>query len=253
MSEGTTQPGTLPPGLGAAVALLGYGAAGTMVTLFRPRLEQRLAQVSASAAAAFGVSSMGCFLLAQALPFNALEFLWDVRQPLWLLAMYMLLFVPFFLAAVCVCLAFTRYAAQARRVYAFDLVGAAFGSLAVMFALFALLPAMVLACVTVLGTVAAALFWLSAGGRPRAAALAPLTLAIAALVAAQTPVGQLHMSQYKSPSKVLEVMGAEVRAERSSPLGQLTVVESNAVPFRHAPGLSLNAPLPPPDQLGLFT
>jgi hypothetical protein len=97
MSEGTTQPGTLPPGLGAAVslvsaaalayeilltrlfsiiqwhhfaymiisvALLGYGAAGTMVTLFRPRLERRLAQVFASAAAAFGVSSMGCFLLA---------------------------------------------------------------------------------------------------------------------------------------------------------------------------------------------
>jgi hypothetical protein len=286
MSEGTTQPGTLPPGLGAAVslvsaaalayeilltrlfaiiqwhhfaymiisvALLGYGAAGTMVTLFRPRLEQRLAQVFASAAAAFGVSSMGCFLLAQALPFNALEFLWDVRQPLWLLAMYMLLFVPFFLAAVCVCLAFTRYAAQARRVYAFDLVGAAFGSLAVMFALFALQPAMVLACVTVLGTVAAALFWLSAGGRPRAAALAPLTLAIVALVAAQTPVGQLRMSQYKSLSKVLEVMGAEVRAERSSPLGQLTVVESSAVPFRHAPGLSLNAPQPPPDQFAVFT
>ncbi len=286
MSEGTTQPGTLPPGMGAAVslvsaaalayeilltrlfaiiqwhhfaymiisvALLGYGAAGAMITLFRTRLEQRLAQVSASAAAAFGVSSMGCFLLAQALPFNALEFLWDIRQPLWLLAMYMLLFVPFFLAALSVCLAFTCYAAQARRVYAFDLVGAAFGGLAVMFALFALQPAVVLACVAVLGTVAAALFWLSAGGKPRRAALVPLTLAIVALAAAQTPIGQLRMSQYKSLSKVLEVMGAEVRAERSSPLGQLTVVESNAVPFRHAPGLSLDAPQPPPDQLAVFT
>jgi hypothetical protein len=286
MSEGATQHGNLPPGLGVSVslvsaaalayeilltrlfaiiqwhhfaymiisvALLGYGAAGTMVSLFRPRLEQRLAPVFASAAAAFGVTSMGCFLLAQALPFNALEFLWDVRQPLWLLAMYMLLFVPFFLAAVCVCLAFTRYATQARRVYAFDLMGAAFGSLGVIFALFALQPATVLACVAALGLIAAALFWLSAGGRPRAMALAPLTLAVVALVAAQTPVGQLRMSQYKSLSKALEVMGAEVRAERSSPLGQLTVVESNAVPFRHAPGLSLNAPQPPPDQLAVFT
>ncbi len=286
MSEDTTKPGSLPPGLGVAVslvsaaalayeilltrlfaviqwhhfaymiisvALLGYGAAGAVVTLFRPRLEQRLAAVIAYAAAAFGVTSMGCFILAQALPFNALEFLWDVRQPLWLLAMYMLLFVPFFFAAVCVCLAFTCYAAQARRVYAFDLVGAAFGSLGVIFALFTLQPAMVLACVAALGAIAAALFWLSAGGRPRAAALAPLALAVVALVAAQTPVGQLRMSQYKSLSRALEVMGAEVRAERSSPIGLLTVVESNAVPFRHAPGLSLNAPQPPPDQFAVFT
>jgi len=48
-------------------------------------------------------------------------------------------------------------------------------------------------------------------------------------------------------------MGARVLAERSSPLGQLTVVESNAVPFRHAPGLSLSAPQPPPDQFAIFT
>jgi len=208
VSENITEPGRLPPGLGLAVslvsaaalayevlltrlfaiiqwhhfaymiisvALLGYGAAGTMVTLLRPRLEQRLALMFASAAAAFGVTSMGCFLLAQALPFNALEFLWDVRQPLWLLVMYTLLFVPFFLAALCVCLAFTRYSAQARQVYAFDLVGAALGSLGVIFALFAVKPAMVLGCVAALAAIAAALFWVSAGGRPRAAALAPLT------------------------------------------------------------------------------
>ncbi len=286
MSKDTAQPGTLPPGLGLAVslvsaaalayeilltrlfsiiqwhhfaymiisvALLGYGAAGTLVTLFRSRLEQRLALVLAAAATAFCVTSMGGFLLAQALPFNALEFLWDVRQPLWLLAIYLLLFVPFFLAAVCVCLAFTRYAAQARRVYAFDLVGAAFGSLVVILALFALQPAMVLACVAALGALAAALFWLSAGGRPHAAVLVPLALAAVAWVVAQAPVGQLRMSPYKGLSKALEVMGAQVRAERSSPLGQLTVLQSNAVPFRHAPGLSLNAPQPPPEQFAVFT
>jgi len=43
-------------------------------------------------------------------------------------------------------------------------------------------------------------------------ALAPLTLVVVALVAAQTPVGQLRMSQYKSLSRALEVMGARVLA-----------------------------------------
>ena len=286
MSEDTTQPGTLPPGVGVAlslvsaaalayeilltrlfaiiqwhhfaymmisVALLGYGAAGTMVTLFRPQLESRFVPAFAASAAAFGATAMACFLLTQALPFNALEFLWDRWQPLWLLAIYLLLFVPFFFAAVCVCLAFTRYAAHARRVYTFDLVGAAFGSIGVILALFALRPATVLACVAALGAIAAGLFWLTTGARPRGAALLPLALAVAALVAAQTSTGQLRISQYKSLSKSLEVMGARVLAERSSPLGQVTVVESKAVPFRYAPGLSLNAPQSPPDQLGLFT
>ena len=42
-------------------------------------------------------------------------------------------------------------------------------------------------------------------------------------------------------------------AERSSPLGLLSVVESPAIPFRHAPGLSLTAKAGPPPQLGVFT
>ena len=140
MSEDTTQPGTLPPGAGVAVslvsaaalayeilltrlfaiiqwhhfaymmisvALLGYGAAGTMVTLFRPQLESRFVPVFAAAAAAFGATAMACFLLAQALPFNALEFLWGLWQPLWLLAIYLLLFVPFFLPQ-CACVLRSR-------------------------------------------------------------------------------------------------------------------------------------------------
>ena len=40
--------------------------------------------------------------------------------------------------------------------------------------------------------------------------------------------------------------------ERSGPLSLLSVVESPNVPFRYVPGLSLNAPAAPPDQLGVF-
>ena len=65
--------------------------------------------------------------------------------------------------------------------------------------------------------------------------------------------GALRMSPYKELSQTLEVMGARVLAERSGPLGLLTVVESPQVPLRHAPGLSLAAPVGPPEQLALFT
>src|SRR5690606_25353193 len=35
-------------------------------------------------------------------------------------------------------------------------------------------------------------------------------------------------------------------------LGQITVVESTRIPFRHAPGMSLNAMNEPPPQLAVF-
>ena len=51
----------------------------------------------------------------------------------------------------------------------------------------------------------------------------------------------------------LRVPGARIIEERSSPLGLISVVESPTIPFRHAPGLSLNNTVEPPLQLGIFT
>ena len=42
-------------------------------------------------------------------------------------------------------------------------------------------------------------------------------------------------------------------AERSSPLGLVTLIESPRVPLRQAPGLSLASPASPPEQLGLLS
>ena len=47
--------------------------------------------------------------------------------------------------------------------------------------------------------------------------------------------------------------GAVVEAERSSPLGLLSAVRSPTIPFRHAPGLSLNNLIEPAAQIGVFT
>jgi SAM-dependent methyltransferase len=62
-----------------------------------------------------------------------------------------------------------------------------------------------------------------------------------------------HISEYKGLPMALRVPDAEIVEERSSPLGLVTVVESPTIPFRHAPGLSLNNIVEPPLQLGVFT
>ena len=236
-----------------SVALLGYGSAGTCVTLLQERLVRRLEAAFALCAALFGVSAALCFLLAQEVPFNALEFLWDPKQPLWLLIIYLLLFLPFFFAAICVCLMFTRYAEQAGRIYSFDILGAAAGCLGVILGLFILPPLGVLGCVSATALAAAALASMGREGWRSIAVAGCLLAAALVLWALHGPLGHPRMSPYKELSQSLEVMGARVAAETSSPLGLVTVVENRQVPFRHAPGMSLNAPGEPPEQLALFT
>ncbi len=235
-----------------SVALLGYGTAGAAVALQRERVEGRLHQLFAVSGSLFGLAALGCFLLAQALPFNALELLWDGRQTAWLALLYLLLFVPFFFAGLCVCACFACHAAAARRLYSADILGAAAGSLGVVLALFAWSPMTVLGVVSLLGFGAAALAWRARAPR---SPMPVLLLAAGALcvAASQMPFAQLRASPYKALSQALETMGARVVAERSSALARVTVVDSPQVPLRHAPGLSLAAAQGPPPQLGLYS
>ncbi len=63
----------------------------------------------------------------------------------------------------------------------------------------------------------------------------------------------MQPSPYKELAQTLQIAGARVAAEVSSPLGVVTAVENPIVPFRHAPGLSLMASAEPPPQIALFT
>jgi len=63
----------------------------------------------------------------------------------------------------------------------------------------------------------------------------------------------LEISPYKDLSKILNIKGAQIIEQHSSPLGLLSIVESPQIPFRFAPGLSLHNTQEPPEQLGLFS
>ena len=94
-------------------------------------------------------------------------------------------------------------------------------------------------------------------GRARRLARGGALLAVAAGLAlpAALPDHWLrpHPSPYKGLSLALTAPDARIVAERHGPLGWIAAVESPTVPFRHAPGLSLMAPVGPPAQIGLFT
>jgi SAM-dependent methyltransferase len=234
-----------------SLALLGYGASGSFLTLLVDRVQQRFAAFFSGNAVGFALSAVGSFLIAQQLPFNALEIGWDWRQLAYLLFLYLLLAIPFFCVANCFGLALLCYGKQIHRIYAFDLTGAGAGALGVILLLFAVRPATALLIVGALGLSAAGIALLTSGWwRWGLVGILGLLSLLACIPARWTA---LHLSDYKGLSQALRVTGAEVVAERSSPLGWVTVVRNRQVPFRYAPGLSLSATALPPEQLGLFS
>lgn len=236
-----------------SLALLGYGASGTFLALARDFLAPRLEVAFCGNACLFGLSSVACFLAAQAIPFNALEILWNPREWAHLVVIYLLLVPPFFFAANCVGLALLHFKADLGRIYAADLLGAGSGALGIILLLFWLFPLNALGLIGTLGLIAAALAWLGLECRPRRyagllAAVAPLLWAgLAGSGATLKPV------EYKGLAQALQVIGATPLEQRSSPLGLLTVVQSPTIPLRHAPGLSLNSRHEIPEQLAIFT
>ena len=237
-----------------SLALLGYGASGTFLALTRRWLQERFAAVYIASAVLFGVSMVVCFALAQRVPFNALEVMWDPTQYIYLLLIYLLLFVPFFFAASCIGLAFIQYKEQINRIYLSDLLGAGTGALGIILLLFVLRPessVQVLVGLALLAAVVANLCYYSQLPRwPLATIIAGVVVLLFGF--SHSWLG-LRISPYKGLNQALQVVDAKILSEQSSPLGVLTVVESPTIPFRYAPGLSLNTKQEPPPQLAVFT
>ena len=234
-----------------SLSLLGYGASGTFVALFQDRLNRRYSRYYIVMLGLFGVSAFVCFLLAQSLPFNPEEVLWDNTQPLILLVLYLLLAIPFFFAASAIALTFSHFSHNIGKIYAFDLFGAGAGSLAVVGFLFLLLPYDILAGVSLFAFLATFIASIELKSNLKLVVVVITVLIMVIMTFAFK--NELKLSPYKELPQTLRIAGMQTVAQHSSPLGLLDVVESTSIPLRHAPGLSFMASTEPPPQVGIFT
>ena len=235
-----------------SLALFGYAASGTAIALTRRYLEPRFAVAMSTTALAFAVAMLLAFYCAQRVPFNALAILWEPKQFLSLMAIYLIFMVPFFFAASCIGLALAFRRQFVERIYFFDLLGAGAGAIVIIALLFHLSPPNALVLLSVAALAASVLVAATSSGSGRKV-LFGLQLSAFAFAALSPPsLLELRMSQFKGLSQTLQVADARVVAVRSNPLGLLTVVESPTVPFRYVPGLSFAASSTPAEQLGVF-
>jgi spermidine synthase len=240
--------------LAISIALLGFGVSGVALALWRRSVESRLDVVFSASAMAFALTSPAAFLLAQQVPFNALELIWNPAQLINLGFIYLILAIPFTAGSACIGVAFMRREDPVGRVYFWNLLGSAVGALGVILTLSILSPLGNLAVVTALGLIAAAIGVVAGNARRRWIAAAGI-LVVGAAAWAVTPAAwmTLKIAEYKGLPVALNTMDAKLVQERLNPLGLVSVVESATVPFRSAPGLSLNAPALPPPQVAVFT
>ena len=235
-----------------SIALLGFGASGVLLALWGRALLRHYAAVFSINAILFALTSVAVFLVAQRLEFNPLELAWGLEQAGRLLAIFLLLHIPFVFAANAIGLTLMQYAEQAARVYAFDLSGAGAGAAIIVGLLYVVSPQAALFAPAAIAVTAGVLVFIKrpAAGLAAFAAIVGFTLAL--FVTLPGDATRLRMSEFKALEQQLRVAGANLAAEYDSPLARLSVVENRQIPLRHAPGLSIRSDVPVPDQVGIF-
>ncbi len=116
-----------------SVALFGIGASGVALSFVRPG--PREGRYRAIAPACFSISALLAYLLTNAIPFSPFRILQEPKQLFFFFLYDVLLMAPFFFSGATVALILRAFPARAGRFYAFDLIGAAVGTLLVFFVL----------------------------------------------------------------------------------------------------------------------
>jgi hypothetical protein len=203
------------------VALLGFGASGTAITLLRRKILARPRAWLAGLGAAFSFSIPLSLRLLRSVPLE-LEFLaWDLPQLRNLLLLELLLFVPFFLGAAVIGVALLDRPERITGHYVANLVGSGVGAIGAVAMMYLLTVPELLVATAAAGYLgAAALFpWRRAAGAVLGVAAAA-GISLLAWLAPYEP----EVSQYKELNVRLHSKGTHLMHRREGPLGRIDVV-----------------------------
>jgi hypothetical protein len=219
-----------------SIALLGFGAAGTFVSLFRKWLLNRYEVLLPVLAIVSGLTMVIALWLSRSgfARFDSYLLFVDTKQWLALFINYLLFFLPFFFGALALGIIFVKYVGKIGKFYFSNLIGSAIGAILAAALAWFFSPA-VLPVVMAIIAIASGLIML-----PKKKRMYIIVLAIAGLVFTFYRILQpvdLTISEYKSLSRTLNLPASQITIEKSGPYGFVQVVSANAL--RYAPGLSL--------------
>ncbi len=223
-----------------SIAMLGFGAAGSLLTARKEGLRQGGAERQlARLAVAYGFSVMLALCLVTTVRIDSLGLWQDLRNFFALLLLYLLITGPFLLGGLAIGTALTRYARQVNRVYFVDLVGSALGGALSVFVLQRLHAAEVIFVAGSAGVVAGFLFALQAGFGAALRSIPALVLALVVLGGATGGVPALGIPPLRwevplAPNKEIAKFGEqnlETRLPSATSEVQITAHIDGMSPF----------------------
>ncbi len=220
-----------------AIALLGFGAAGTFLALFQNILTRHLGKLLPLFIVLTGIfMPLSIWLSGQ--PFARFDtyLLFVEQRQVWQLLLFELLFfIPFFFCALAIGLVFINYTKRIGKLYFSNLVGSGLGGLVAILLFWIASPTQI-PFVTGFLAVLSALFILPTLKKYWWAGVTTFVALILLGFSFYSPLS-LHLSQYKSLSRSLDLPETNIEKTANSPYGWVQYVASPAL--RYAPGLSL--------------
>ena len=230
-----------------SIALLGFGASGTFILIFRKFLNRHVELVLFVLPILLAFAIWGNVYVNRVIAFNPLMIIWQKGEVLHLLLLSLALFVPFFLGALCIGLAFTTAPRHIHKLYFANLTASGLGSLIILLAVFHMKPydiVLVIALVALSASFAAATTIFRTA---TVCIMAVFMIGLTVFLLRDVPV---QMNPFKDLSQARSLTKAKIEMESFGPLGLVTVLDSPA--YHYLPDLSLNCPFPLPPQKGLF-
>jgi spermidine synthase len=229
-----------------SIALLGFGLAGTLLTLLSHRLRQYSARLLRVAAILLGPTQAGSYIAAQQVPFNPVMIGVDPTQFVWVGLYYVIYAVPFFIGAVFIGAIFVELQQRVHQVYFWNMLGSGFGGALILGLMYLLPPERLIGSLIILTTIVALLCFIEPdpGTDHLRIPTVPSLLIVLMMVATIGWVlvdGTINVSDFKPISYARRFPDAKIVSHAWGPTGEYSVYQSSY--FHFAPGLSDNASL----------
>jgi hypothetical protein len=226
-----------------SVAMLGFGASGTLLALAREWLIKRSDRIVPLLMTSSGLFMMIAFQITRLEFFRFDVYLLFVERSQFpvLAVNYLTYFIPFFTGALAIGILFIKHASQIGTYYFSNLLGSGVGGLLVLLLFGNIFPQQIPPIIGLLSVMAG----LICSGRKHISLNRVLGViaVVAAFILIRSP-GEIPVSQYKSLARTMNLPDAEIVYREADVYGLIEVVESPALRFAPALSLSFSGEVP---------
>ncbi len=230
-----------------SIAMLGIAASGTFVSVFpHAKRYERLGRYAVFLSFAIIFS----YIISNQIPFDPAKLSWDKSQIFYITLYYLFLGMPFFFSGLIILTAMEHMADKAGRIYFFDLIGAAAGSISILFILTAAGEESSVIVISFLAMSGALLFNVNEEKKGVVrCAVSALAIILIAILIYKPSIFNINISPYKGMMTALKFPGAGHIKTFRGPSSRVDIIKSPA--NRYAPGLSFKYMEDLPEQFGI--